>query len=821
MSSLSSIGSPTASSALSGTNTNSSGGTSSASGTGVTGLNSSGISFQGLASGLDTNKLIQGLLAVQQQQITNLQNQQAQIVQQETAFNTVQAKLLALQTQASGLSSTFHSVFDARTATSSNQNLATASASSGAQPGVYSFKVNSLAQAQEIASQGFDSASSAITQGVFQFQVGTGAINAITIDNTNNTLQGLAGAINSLHAGVTANVINDGSSSQGYHLLLTANNSGTANAITITNGLAASGGGALRPELSSTSIGAAVTGTGYSGTSTPAANSGSGGFTGAGNNAYTFTITNGGTVGTSDGITLSYADSTGANTGTITLNSGDAGVLKTVAQGIQVQFNAGTLVTGDTFTIKGFNPNVQAASNAAITLGSGGGALTVNSSTNQIQNVFNGITLNLVGADPTQTVNVTVANDTSTAGKAVDSFVSAYNDLIGFINQNSTYDATSQQAGILLGNFDATTIENNVAESLTGVVAGVNKLANNLAAVGVTLNADGTLAVDDTKLTQALSGQLTGVSSDDVRRLFVLDGQSTNNAVQFIFAGNKTKAAGVPIQVQITQAATQGGISATNPLAASTTITTGSNDTFALTVDGHTSNPIALAAGVYTQQQLAQQVQSAINAQLVGVPIAASVDGGGHLVLTSQSYGSTSQVAIGSGDALGALGFAGTEAAFGQDVAGSFLVNGVTETATGNGQLLTSNSSNVNTGGLEVRSTLTPAQITGTPEASVTVTQGIGVHVGNVLSQLLDPVSGQLATINQSLQSQADDIKQTIAQDQANMQQQQQTLLAEFSQMESTIAQLQAAGNTLGTSLTGFSSTSGSSNNGSSSGTLG
>lgn len=819
MSSLSSVGSPTTTSAL--TNPPSSSGTSASST--LTGLNTSGISFQGLASGLDTNQLIQGLLAVQQQQITNLQNRQAQIIQQESAYNTIQSNLLALQTAAGSLSSTFSSVFDARTAASSNSNLATASANSGAQAGVYSFKVNSLAQAQQIASQGFDSASSTITQGTFAFQVGTGAVNTITINSTNNTLQGLASAINTANAGVTASVVNDGSSSQGYHLLLTSNNSGTANAITITNNLAASGGGALRPELNASYIGAAVTGSGYSGTATPTANSGSGAFTGAGNNGYTFTVTSGGTVGTDNGITLSYADSTGTNTGTITLNSGDASVFKNVAQGIQVQFNTGTLVTGDTFTIKGFNPNVQAATNASISLGSGSGALTINSSTNQIQNVFKGVTLNLTGADPTQTVNVTVANDTASAAKAIDGFVSAYNSVIGFINQNSAYNSQTQQAGIFLGDFTATSIENNIIESMTGVVAGVNTKANNLAAVGITLNADGTLAVDDNKLNQALSGQLTGITADDVRRLFVLGGQSTNDAVSFIFAGNQIKAVGTPIQVQITQAATQASATATNALAASTTITAGSNDTFTVSVDGRTSSAITLAAGTYTQQQLAQQVQSAINAnpQLAGVQATAGVDGSGHLVLTSQTYGSSSKVAFGLGDALSALGAAGTETGQGQDVAGNFVVNGVTEAATGSGQILTSNSGNTNTAGLVVRSTLTPAQITGTPEGSVTITQGIGAQVGNVLGQLLDPVSGQLATINQSLQSQADDLGKTIAQQQQEMQLQQQALLLEFSSMEATISQLQAAGNALGSSLTGFtmpSSLSGSSGSSSSSG---
>lgn len=810
MSSLSSIGGAPGANSLSSPSSNSS------SNGGLIGLNDSGVSFQGLASGLNTDSIVKAILASQQQQITNLQNQQAAIVQRESIYNTIQADLTALQTAANSLTGT-NNVFDGRTATSSNSNLATASASSGATPGVYSFKVNSLAQAQEIASQGFDSANSLITQGSFQFQVGSGAVQTVTINTTNDTLQGLANAINALNAGVTASVVNDGSSSQGYHLMLASNKSGTANAITITNNLGASGGGALKPEFNATYIGAAVTGSNYSGTSTPTSNAGSGGFTGSGNNTYTFTVANGGTVGTTNGITLSYTDSTGANTGTITLNAGDAGVLKTVAQGIQVQFNAGTLVTGNTFTIKGFNPNVQAAADASITLGSGAGALTVKSATNQIQNVFNGVTLNLVGADPTQTVNITVANNTQSAATAVNSFVSAYNALIGFINQNDSYNAQTQQGGILLGDMQATNILNSIARAATGVVGGVNKLANNLAAVGITLNADGTLAVNSDKLNQALNGQLTGVSTDDVRRLFVQDGQSTNSAVQYVYAPSTVKALGVPVGVQITQAATQGSATATNALAATTTITAGSNDTFSVTVDGHTSTPIVLAAGTYTAQQLAQQVQSAINgnSQLSGEQVTAAVDGTGHLVLTSQRYGSVSQVAIGSGDALASLGFTGNEAGTGKDVAGSFVVNGVTEAATGKGQILTGNSTNANTAGLVVRSSLTSAQITSTPEATLTVTQGVAAHVGNVLGSMLDPVSGQLTILQQSLQKQASNIGDSITSLQKSLNLQQAQLLQEFVQMEQNLAAIQSTANALGSSLTGFSSSSSSSSGGS------
>jgi flagellar hook-associated protein 2 len=717
MSSLSSVGGSSGLNSLltpsSSTTGNTSSSNSSSSGSGLIGLNDSGVSFQGLASGLNTDQIVKALLASQQQEITNLQNQQANVVQRESIYNTLQANLTALQSAVNSLSSTTSSVFDGRTATSSNTNLATASASSSAQPGIYSFTVNSLAQAQEIASQGFDSANSAITQGTFQFQVGSGAVNTITINGTNDTLQGLANAINTANAGATASLINDGSSAQGYHLLLTANKSGTANAITITNNLAASGSGATQPV---------------------------------------------------------------------------------------------------------FNQIVQAAADASITLGSGSGAMTVTSSSNTIDNVFNGITLNLVGANPSQPVAITVANNTQAETTAVTNFVSAYNAVIGFINQNDSYNTQTQQGGILLGDFQATSIFSTLAQSVTSAVGGVNTVANNLSALGITINADGTLTVNSNTLNQAVGGQLPGVSTDDVRRLFVQDGQSTNNAVQYVYSPSTLKAIDTPIQVQITQAATQGSATATNALAASTTITSGSNDTFSLTVNGQTSSPIVLPAGTYTPQQLAQQVQSAINSggALKGQQVLASVNSSGHLVLTSQTYGSKSTLAMGSGDALAALGLSGSESGTGQDVAGSFLVDGVSEPATGNGQTLTGNSTNKETAGLVVLSTLTPAQVSSSPEASVTVTQGIGSQMGNLLNQMLDPVNGQLTTFEQSLQKQASGIGQSITQLQQSLQLQQAQLLQEFAQMESNLAAIQSVGATLSASLTGISPSSNSTSSGSS-----
>ena len=74
----------------------------------------------------------------------------------------------------------------------------------------------------------------------------------MTIDGTNDTLQGLANAMNNAGAGVTASVVNDGSGNNPYRLLLTSNQSGADNTIQITNNLAADSGGPCSPFLTPT-----------------------------------------------------------------------------------------------------------------------------------------------------------------------------------------------------------------------------------------------------------------------------------------------------------------------------------------------------------------------------------------------------------------------------------------------------------------------------------------------------------------------------------------------------------------------------------------
>lgn len=784
---------------------------------------SSNISFTGLSSGLDTNSLIANVQRFDQIRLNTLNQTVAKDTFQQTSFQGLQTRLQTLETVASQLGQSQGSVFDSKTVSSSNTGLVTAAAGTGAQTGVTSLRVLALAQANQIASQGFQDPNSTITQGTFQIQAGSKTA-TITIDSTNNTLSGLAQAISSTGIGVSASIVNTGSGdprTEPYRLLLTSNSTGTANAIQITNNLAASAGGAVQPNFNSTEIGPAVTATSYSGTSSVTSNSGAGGYTGTANDTYTFTVVNNGTVGTDDGIQVQYSNSSGSETGTLTINAADVNVAKSVVDGVTVKFGAGTLVAGDKFTVNVFSPTLQAASNAQVQLGSGAGAVVVQSASNTLTNLIPGVTLSLQAADPTKTAQLTVGNDVASATTQITNLVNDYNDFVSYLQQQTAYTpgtgTAAGTAGPLNGNTSVIGLQSQVEQVLLAVAPNLPSQMNRLGALGITPDSNGQLKIDTNQLNSALSGGVSGISFSDIKNLFGLQGTSNSSGVQFATGTSATKASATPYTVHITQAAQRASVTSTSTVAASTVID-GTNNTLSLSLDGKASGSITLASGTYTQLQLANEVQLEINSALAANGASATVSvSSNKLVITSDRYGSASKISGLSGSALSALGYTGAETSTGTDVAGSYVVNGVTETATGVGQILTGNANNANTAGLSVVVSLTPSQIGGGgTDSNLTVTRGLASTLDNTLKDLLDPVNGQISLIANQISKSISDAQADVTKETTAMSAQKTALLQQFAAMETTLANLQQQGNLL-TSVLANSNTNSSSSNSSSS----
>jgi len=191
---------------------------------------------------------------------------------------------------------------------------------------------------------------------------------------------------------------------------------------------------------------------------------------------------------------------------------------------------------------------------------------------------------------------------------------------------------------------------------------------------------------------------------------------------------------------------------------------------------------------------------------------------GNALTFTSGTYGQASTLSI---SAATVLGFRSAASAAGTDVAGSFLVNGKSESATGSGRLLTGNSGNANTDGLSVNVTLLPSQITTGAEANLTVTQGVAAQLGKALNSLLDPTTGQLQNIDQNFQSQITAYQSQITQLQQEYNAKEAALTTEFTNMETTLSNLKNASNFITQQTAALQTVAGISSASSSVGTFG
>ncbi len=194
-------------------------------------------SVSGLTSGIDYNTMIDQIMKLERQPITTMQNRQADYNKTISVYGDLSSKLAALKTASEGLKTA--TSFYARTASSSDATVFSATAASSAAAGNYSITVTALAQAHRIASSSVAAETSTVSvaSGNFSFHVGAGATTTVAVDTT-TTLANLRDAINATNGDAGATIINDGT---GYRLVLTSKSSGVANPITVTENVTALG----------------------------------------------------------------------------------------------------------------------------------------------------------------------------------------------------------------------------------------------------------------------------------------------------------------------------------------------------------------------------------------------------------------------------------------------------------------------------------------------------------------------------------------------------------------------------------------------------
>ncbi len=150
--------------------------------------------------------------------------------------------------------------------------------------------------------------------------------------------------------------------------------------------------------------------------------------------------------------------------------------------------------------------SIQAPSTARVFIDS----LLVESDTNTVEDAIEGVTLELLAADPAATNTLTVSDDSFAVKQSLQAFADAYNVFVETTNALTRVNAPGD-AGILVG--DSTM--RNVQAQLRRVFAERSLQPNmpgNLAEFGITTQDDGTFTFDETMLESQLGENPEAVS---------------------------------------------------------------------------------------------------------------------------------------------------------------------------------------------------------------------------------------------------------------------------------------------------------------------
>ncbi len=348
------------------------------------------ISAPGVGSGLDVNSIINQLMAIESRPLLQIDSREGEYNAELSALGQVKGALSSFQDAMSGLADT--AKFNVYSALSSDEDVLTASATNSAAPGSFAIQVTQLAQHHKMASNPFadeDTVVTAIAGAKATIEVDSDSFDVVIQDKT---LAEIRDAINQAadNTGVTATIINE---DLGTRLIVTANQTGTANAVSMS-----------------------------------------------------FT----------DGNDAPIADPLGMAT-----------IAGSEAQDAQL-------------TVDGFN---------------------VTRSSNVIDDVIEGVTLNLhdEGSGP---VTLNLARDNDAIVESVQAFVDAYNNL-----QNVLSDVG---AGTLSGDGILLTIQSRILSEFNTPAGGVSSSFSYLSEVGVSIQKDGKLGLDNDKVSTALIDDFNG-----------------------------------------------------------------------------------------------------------------------------------------------------------------------------------------------------------------------------------------------------------------------------------------------------------------------
>ncbi|WAW09550.1 flagellar filament capping protein FliD [Oxalobacter vibrioformis] len=371
------------------------------------------------------------------------------------------------------------------------------------------------------------------------------------------------------------------------------------------------------------------------------------------------------------------------------------------------------------------------AQNAIFTLD----GIEITKSKNAVSDAITGVTLTLL-AESEKASTITVKQDTSGAKTAVENFVGAYNTLVNSLKSMTAYDPEKKAASVLTGDSAVRSVQTQL-KSVFSQVLGGEVGYRMLSDIGITLDKDGVLNIDNTKLNAALEKDFQAFVG-----MFVEGGISGTDNIEFESQADTTKPGSY--EVNIRQVATK-GYSALNVSNLDLSgIASESGRSISVNLHG-VAKAITLDQRNYkSKEEFAADLQSKINAEYKdsGVNVNVKVDDDGNVRVESNTYGSVSTVSIGS-----ASFFSEASSEGGKDVAGT--IDGIE--ADGSGQFLTAKSGDA--AGMKLKITGEEGDVI---NGTVTFTQGFAYQFSEIAKTMLEDdgvIDSRIEGVNKSLES--------------------------------------------------------------------
>ena len=464
----------------------------------------------GLGSGINVSGMVTSLIAAESgPQTAQYTAQSTKVGADLTALGTLKNALYSFQTSVQTLQSL--STFQANTATSSNTAAFTATADGTSVPNSYQVGVTQLAKAAQMSSSFYSNASALVGAGSLSLNLGTAYVNGATLSSSAPPLTSTDMGINGYP--ITAVTVLGNTPQQNVIASINASTVSTG-VIAVDNG---SGGISLSNSLSTNAAAISITG-----------------------NPATVLAETGLTTGTTTAAHQAFTVNTDATTtlsslvAAINNASGNPGITASIINvdaGAQLLLTSNTMGAANTIGVQatpssGSNlsslntlTTVQAPSNAIITLN----GQQVTRQSNSFSDVVPGVTFSLT-APTTSTASLAIAANPATATSNVNSFITAYNSLVGTMNNLSNYNATTGTASQLFGDPMMMGIKNQLLHALNASISGISGFST-LAEIGVTPDNSGALSLNSVVFNQAMAANPTGVAN--------LFASSTGIAAQF------------------------------------------------------------------------------------------------------------------------------------------------------------------------------------------------------------------------------------------------------------------------------------------------